>query len=159
MKDKVAIVTGGATGIGAEIAFQMLTLGAKVVIAQEKKNVVSWLPSTWRDDGGQVIGVGCNIREQQNCIDLVEKTKETFGGIDILVNNGGGHLCLRWKTSMPKGGMLSLKPILTGTWNMIFESCWQVIDAQKWRKDHEHYDVDTTWMAGNGTFGFCTKWC
>ena len=120
LKDKVAIVTGGATGIGAEIAFQMLSLGAKVVIASRKEERCLLAAQHLGEmTGGQVIGLGCNIREQENCMTLVQQTREHFGEIDILVNNGGGQFMSPAENINAKGWNAVIETNLTGTWNMI----------------------------------------
>ena len=119
LKDKVAIVTGGATGIGAEIAFQMLSLGAKVVIASRKEERCQTAAQHLSEmTGSEAIGLGCNIREQQACVDLVKQTKEHFGGIDILVNNGGGQFMSPAENINARGWNAVIETNLTGTWNL-----------------------------------------
>ena len=85
LSGKVVIVTGGATGIGAEIAYQMMSLGAKVVIASRKEERCKEAASHLIEmTGGQALGVGCNIRDQEACSELIRTTKENFGEIDII---------------------------------------------------------------------------
>ncbi|XP_078661828.1 peroxisomal trans-2-enoyl-CoA reductase-like isoform X2 [Branchiostoma floridae x Branchiostoma belcheri] len=94
--DKVAIVTGGGTGIGKAITKELLYLGCKVMIAsrsEEKVNTAaeemsSQIPS---DSSAQVRALQCNIRKEQDVKNLFSKTIGEFGKLDFLVNNAGGQ--------------------------------------------------------------------
>ena len=64
-RDRVAIVTGGGTGIGAEITEELAKLGARVVIASRKReNVEPTARGLSRDLGSEVVPLVCNIRER-----------------------------------------------------------------------------------------------
>ena len=85
---KVAIVTGGAQGIGRAIAMQFLNEGAKVVIADMDDKLGD---ATEKELGehGEVSFVHCDISERLNVRNLVASTLSSFSEIDILVNNAG----------------------------------------------------------------------
>lgn len=90
LEGKVAIVTGGSRGIGAEIAKVLASHGATVVInynnsPEAADNVVKAIVEI----GGKAIATKANVAELNEAKSLVEETKGRFGKIDILVNNAG----------------------------------------------------------------------
>lgn len=90
LSDKVAIVTGGAMGIGQGIALRLHQAGAKLVIAdfnQEAGEATVAQLNTARSDSA--IFVKTDISQNSDITALVAKTTESFGKIDILVNNAG----------------------------------------------------------------------
>lgn len=87
---KVAVVTGGGTGIGAGIAAACVAAGAAVVIAphanvERGERVAAGL----REQGGQVLVRPCDVRDPAQVTALVAAAVETFGRIDVMVNNAG----------------------------------------------------------------------
>jgi NAD(P)-dependent dehydrogenase (short-subunit alcohol dehydrogenase family) len=88
--DKVAIVTGGAKGIGRAITRKLLDKGSKVVICsrteKDVKGCVQELDQTARD---RIAGTTCNVGDVEDVRKLVEFAVKRFGGIDILINNAG----------------------------------------------------------------------
>lgn len=90
LKDKVAIVTGGSTGIGYSICEAYLKEGAKVVIASYSENEVLKAADTLaKDYEGSVFGIACDVKSTSDVKKVVDFTIEKFGKIDILVNNAG----------------------------------------------------------------------
>jgi NAD(P)-dependent dehydrogenase (short-subunit alcohol dehydrogenase family) len=91
MKDKVALVTGGARGIGYAIAEALLEEGAKVFIcgrdASTIKSAAARLAGPGRAD--RVDGMAADVRRFEDCRKAVAGAVERFGGLDILVNNAG----------------------------------------------------------------------
>lgn len=86
---KVAIITGGNSGIGAKSAELFAKEGAKVVISARREAQLEEVAAGIRAAGGEVMSVTCDISKSDQCKALVEKTLEAFGTIDILVNNAG----------------------------------------------------------------------
>jgi NAD(P)-dependent dehydrogenase (short-subunit alcohol dehydrogenase family) len=84
LKDKAAIVTGGAMGIGRAIANRLADEGARVMIADLKGH-----EDAARQIGRGAIAVRCNVAYETDVKAMVRTTKEAFGGVDILVNNAG----------------------------------------------------------------------
>lgn len=86
---KVAIVTGGAKGIGFAISSRLAQAGAKVVIANLDGPVLQEAADKIKKDGGEVMAVPTDVSKEADVDNMVSKTIEKFGGIDILVNNAG----------------------------------------------------------------------
>jgi NAD(P)-dependent dehydrogenase (short-subunit alcohol dehydrogenase family) len=89
--DKVALVTGGARGIGYAIAEALLDEGGKVFIcgrdASTVKGAVAKLGGSGRSS--QIDGAAADVRRFEDCQSIVARAAERFGGLDILVNNAG----------------------------------------------------------------------
>lgn len=85
LSGKVAIVTGAAQGIGARYAVSMAAEGAKVVVADllDTSEAVAEIKKA----GGDAIGCMVDVSSPESVAAMVAKTVETYGGIDILVNN------------------------------------------------------------------------
>lgn len=88
---RVAIVTGGGTGIGYATALQLAKLGASVVIASRTADELERAAATIASEsGGKCLAVPTDVKKEESCINLVRKTIEAFGRVDILINNAGG---------------------------------------------------------------------
>lgn len=90
LKDKIAIVTGGANGIGKAAALRLAQAGANIVIADLKIKEAKEAVAEIEKEGVQALAVECNILNDENLVSLVDKTVEKFGAIHILINNAGG---------------------------------------------------------------------
>jgi NAD(P)-dependent dehydrogenase (short-subunit alcohol dehydrogenase family) len=86
-ENKVAIVTGGGTGIGFETARQLLAEGAMVVINGRRSDVIE--SSVTSLGSPNVIGVAGDISKPETATRLVASAEKRFGGVDILINNAG----------------------------------------------------------------------
>lgn len=89
LENKVAIITGGNSGIGASAAEMFAAEGAKVVISARRVEQLEAVADKIRAAGGEVLVAPCDISDADQCAAVVAKTLETFGTIDILVNNAG----------------------------------------------------------------------
>lgn len=89
LKNKVAIVTGAASGIGKEIALVYAREGAKVAIADLNLNQAQQVASEINADKGQAMAVAMNVTNEEEVNKGVESVANHFGGIDVLVSNAG----------------------------------------------------------------------
>lgn len=86
---KVAIVTGAASGIGRATALLFATEGAAVVAADIDEAGAQHLAATIGEHGGQAVAVGADVASAAGAQAMVARAVETFGGLDVLVNNAG----------------------------------------------------------------------
>ena len=89
LKDKIAVVTGAASGIGKEIAFTFAREGAKIVIADLNQKGADAAASEIASTGGRAIGVAMDVTNEAQVEAGMAKAIAAFGGIDILVSNAG----------------------------------------------------------------------
>lgn len=89
LSSRVAIVTGGAVGIGYGISYRLAEAGASVVIADINKELAEESASKLVAHGWKAIGIEADISNNDHVTKMVEIAKEKFGGVDILVNNAG----------------------------------------------------------------------
>lgn len=85
IKDKVVIVTGASQGIGEATAKQLSRLGAQVILAARSKGKIENLSQDFKDS----LSVVTDMRKRGDIQNLIEKTLEKYGRIDILINNAG----------------------------------------------------------------------
>ena len=89
LKNKVALITGGASGIGRATALLFAQEGAAVAIADINQEMGESALKEIENLGGQVIFIPCDVSKAADCQLAVEQTVATFGGLDILFNNAG----------------------------------------------------------------------
>jgi NAD(P)-dependent dehydrogenase (short-subunit alcohol dehydrogenase family) len=89
LKDKIAVVTGAASGIGKEIAITYAREGAKVVIADLNLEGANATAAEIEKTGAQAIGVAMDVTSEAEVETGMAKAVAAFGGIDILVSNAG----------------------------------------------------------------------
>jgi 3-oxoacyl-[acyl-carrier protein] reductase len=86
---KIAIVTGAAQGIGAAVARAFAREGATVAVVDLLQERAEAVAATIRADGGEAIGIGCNVAQRAEVEAMVHSLQSRYGRIDILVNNAG----------------------------------------------------------------------
>jgi len=87
LKSKVAVITGGGTGIGKGIARCFVREGATVVLAQPRLDQAEATVAEIRMLGGRAVALQCDVSSRQQVRSLIERTLQEFNVIDILVNN------------------------------------------------------------------------
>jgi NAD(P)-dependent dehydrogenase (short-subunit alcohol dehydrogenase family) len=87
LNGKVAIVTGASKGIGEAIAQYFAAHGAKVVVNSRKQDAVDSVVKHINTEGGQALGVAGQVGNMEDCQHIFKSTIETYGRVDILVNN------------------------------------------------------------------------
>ena len=87
---QVAVVTGGGRGIGEGIARTFAAAGAKIVVAARRTAEVEAVAASIVAEGGEAIGVGCDVTDDAAVDALARTAIDTFGSLTIWVNNAGG---------------------------------------------------------------------
>lgn len=124
---KLAIVTGGGTGIGKAITNELLHLGCKVVIASRNFERLTEAAKSM-EHLGDVIPLQCNIRKEEEVKSTVSKILADHGKIDFLVNNGGGQFPSMTNDISLKGWNAVIETNLTGTFLMskeVYNQCFE----------------------------------
>jgi len=119
LKDKVAIITGGAGGIGREISLKLAREEANVVIFDIEETLSKKVVKEIKEKGGKAFAFIVDIGNYQEVLNTVEKVVDKFSRIDILVNNAGitrDNLFLRMKE---EEWDLVLKVNLKGVFNCL----------------------------------------
>jgi len=119
---RVAVVTGGGSGIGKTIARELGLLGAQVVIAGRKDERLQAAAEELRAAGCEVLAARTNIRDPEQVEALMQHTVEHFGGLDLLVNNAGGQFPSPAASISDKGWRAVLETNLTGTFTCCREA-------------------------------------
>jgi len=124
---KVALVSGGATGLGKAIAFLFARLGGKLVLCgRSEEKLSAGLKSLSRYDV-EVMTQAMTIRDAEQVEALFDAAQERFGGIDILVNNAGGQFPQAAIDFSVKGWNAVIDTNLNGSWYMMQSA------ARRWR--------------------------
>ena len=89
LQDRIAIVTGASQGIGRAIAVEMAKVGAHVVACSRRREVVDAVADEVRALGRRALALACDVGEPRQVDEVVRRTVEEFGRIDLLVNNAG----------------------------------------------------------------------
>jgi len=88
-KNKVVVITGGATGIGFSFAKQFIKEGAKVVIAGLRENRITEAVEKLQAEGGEAIGIVADISKIEAVEKLADFAWSTYGVVDVILNNAG----------------------------------------------------------------------
>jgi citronellol/citronellal dehydrogenase len=130
LKDQVALVSGGAGGIGRAIAWLFARLGAHVVVAGRDQDKLDTLVAELAARNLQASAYAADIREPEAVDALFEKVWAAHGRLDILVNSAGGQFPQPAIDFSIKGFNAVINTNLNGTWYMMQAA------AQRWR-DHK----------------------
>jgi NAD(P)-dependent dehydrogenase (short-subunit alcohol dehydrogenase family) len=86
---KTAIVTGGGRGLGSYMAAALSGAGASVVLCSRKREPLEAVCEEIEAGGGRALALACDVTKEEDVASVVSTTGETFGSVDILVNNSG----------------------------------------------------------------------
>ena len=117
LKGKTIIVTGGGTGLGKSMATRFGELGANLVIASRREQVIQDAAEELRKTGADVLGLTCDVRDPASVQAMVAATKNEFGKIDILLNNAAGNFISPTENLSVNGFKVVVDIVLNGTFN------------------------------------------
>jgi citronellol/citronellal dehydrogenase len=123
--DRVALVTGGGSGIGLATAAELARLGARVAICgrppEKLEAARGELAAVAAGGDDAILAVPCDIREPEQVSAAVATIGERLGGIDVLINNAGGQFPSPAQHLSANGFAAVVKNNLLGTWNVTRE--------------------------------------
>ncbi|MFH1361704.1 MAG: SDR family oxidoreductase, partial [bacterium] len=88
-KENVVIITGASSGIGREMAYQLASLGANLVLAARNEARLNEIAQKCQSLGSKTLVVKTDVADEAQCKNLIDKTVSSFGRIDTLINNAG----------------------------------------------------------------------
>lgn len=130
LKDKVAIVTGGGTGLGKFISLELSRLGAKVVVTSRKLENLEPAVKEIQAKGGEALAVQTDIRVPEQVEAMVAKTKEKFGAVHILINNAAGNFICPTADLSYNGWNAIVGIVLNGTFYCTKAVCKDMINQK-----------------------------
>ncbi|MFL5729192.1 MAG: SDR family oxidoreductase [Cytophagaceae bacterium] len=118
LKGKTILITGGGTGLGRSMGKCFLQLGANLIIASRKLDV---LEATAREleaeTGGKVLALACDVRNYLDVEKTIASAKEKFGSIDVLINNAAGNFISPTEKLSSKAFDIIVDIVLKGSYN------------------------------------------
>lgn len=118
LKDKTILVTGGGTGLGKSMSKYFMELGANVIIASRKQEVLDKTAEELKKEtGGNILAYACDVRKPIEIEALIKKGIATFGSINGLVNNAAGNFVSPTERLSPKAFDIIVDIVLKGSYN------------------------------------------
>lgn len=147
-KDKVAVITGGASGFGREFANIGARLGMKLVLADVQQDALDKAKGELEAQGAQVLAMRCDVRKAEQVQALADATMERYGAVHLVFNNAG----------VASGGLIWENSIADWEW-VLGVNLWGVIhgvrvftplmlECAKKESGYEGHIVNTASMAG-----------
>ena len=118
LKDQVALVTGGGTGMGRATALEMAQSGARIVVLGRRPEPIEDCAKTIREAGGDAIAISGDIRQPEQIEAAMAQIRSEFGKQNILVNNAGGQFVTPARELNNKGFETVIRNNLVGSWQM-----------------------------------------
>ncbi len=118
LKDQVALVTGGGTGMGRATALEMAQSGARIVVLGRRPEPIEDCARIIREAGGEAIAISGDIRQPEQIEAAMTRIRQEFGKLNILVNNAGGQFVTPARELNNKGFETVIRNNLVGSWQM-----------------------------------------
>jgi peroxisomal 2,4-dienoyl-CoA reductase len=118
LQGKVALVTGGATGLGLEIAQVLGGHGARIAICSRKEANLEAAVAALQQAGIEAMYGVCDVRRHDEVVRVVEEVLRAFGRLDIVVNNAAGNFPVPISDLSPNGFKAVVDIDLLGTFNV-----------------------------------------
>jgi NAD(P)-dependent dehydrogenase (short-subunit alcohol dehydrogenase family) len=151
LKDKVVLVTGGATGLGRAMGEKFLELGARLAIASRREDVLRQASGEMSREGNDVFYKSCDVRDAAQVHEMVEAVEQHFGRIDVLVNNAAGNFISPTERLSPRAVDAVLNIVLHGTFYATLEV------GKRWIAQGRHgtmLNIVTTYASSGSGSGF-----
>ena len=147
LADKVALITGGGTGLGLAMARAFGAVGARLVIASRSDEHVENGAAALKDSGVEVLPIVCDVREPEQVSTMVAAAVGHFGRLDVLVNNAAGNFVVRAEDLSVGGWKAVTRIVLDGSW-----FCSQAVYPQmKKQGGGTILNILATYASGAGT--------
>lgn len=118
LNGKTILVTGGGTGLGKSISKKFLSLGANVIIASRKMDVLEKTANELATETkGKIIPLQCDVTKYEDVEKMVVQSLKTFGKIDILLNNAAGNFIARTENLSHRAFDAVIDIVLKGSYN------------------------------------------
>ncbi|MDE2430098.1 MAG: SDR family oxidoreductase [Burkholderiales bacterium] len=147
-KDRVAVITGGASGFGREFALIGARLGMKLVLADVQQDALDNVKTELEEQGAQVLAMRCDVRNADQVQALADATMERFGAVHLVFNNAGvGSGGLVWENTQADWEWVlgvNLWGVIHGV--RIFTNL--MLECAKKDPGYEGHIVNTASMAG-----------
>lgn len=118
-KDKIAVVSGGGSGIGRAVALLLARLGARVLICGRTAEKLEQTVKFARGKKCEMRALATDIREPEQVAALFKQVHDEFGALDLLVNSAGGQFPQAAIDFSAKGWNAVINNNLNGTWHMM----------------------------------------
>lgn len=115
LKGKVAVVTGGGTGIGLAVARRLGELGARIAVGSRNSENIERGTAELRHAGLDPLAIQIDVRNPEQVEEMVHRVVRHFGRIDILINNAAGNFICRAEDLSPNGWNAVIGIVLNGS--------------------------------------------
>ncbi len=118
LKDKVIVITGGGTGLGKAMGKYFVELGADLIIASRKMDVLEATAKELSEvNGGNVLPVQCDVTDYSSVEKLLKTSVNKFGRVDVLLNNAAGNFISPTERLSHRAFDVIINIVLKGTYN------------------------------------------
>ncbi|GMR25271.1 MAG: SDR family oxidoreductase [Ignavibacteria bacterium] len=118
LKGKVIVITGGGTGLGKAMGKYFVELGADLIIASRKMDVLEKAAKELSEiNGGNVLPVKCDVADYRSVENLLKTSIDKFGRIDVLLNNAAGNFISPTERLSHRAFDIIINIVLKGTYN------------------------------------------
>ena len=118
LKDKLIVITGGGTGLGKAMGKYFVELGADLIIASRKMDVLEKAAKELSEvNGGNVLPVQCDVADYSSVENLLKTSVDKFGKVDVLLNNAAGNFISPTERLSYRAFDIIINIVLKGTYN------------------------------------------
>ncbi|EGD55472.1 SDR family oxidoreductase [Gordonia neofelifaecis] len=129
--DRVAVVTGGGSGIGRSVAVRWAQAGGTVAVMGRRPEPLAETVALAEAAGGKAIAVSCDVRDAAAVDEAIDGVAERFGRIDALVNNAAGNFVAPAENMSPNGWKAVIDIVLNGTFHCTRAAARHMLPAER----------------------------